>query len=254
MARVRQPPLRIQAEPAWLLQSWPWRETSLVIEVLSQSHGRLPLVAKGVRRATSPWRSLLLPFQPLLLDWSGRGEVKTLTQVAWAGPALALPPSRSLSAWYASELLLKLLPREDAYPRAHKAYGELLLRLSNLSLSAAGLLRHFEWQLLCEAGYGFDPAVDAQGLPVQADAFYRLNPEHGLESVSRAETAGPALIEGRVLLALAQQATDPQANRSHWEILGASARLRRGLRECLDYHMQGRVLLTPGIFQELQAL
>ena len=257
MARERQAPLRVHSEPAWLLQTWPWRETSLVVEVLSQNHGRLPLVAKGVRRATSPWRSLLLPFQPLLLDWSGRGEVKTLTQVAWAGPAQALPPARSLSAWYASELLLKLLAREDAHPHLHAAYGHLIEGLTDHRLSAAGLLRHFEWVLLCQAGYGFDPAIDTQGVAVQADGLYRLHPELGLERVPSPHTpgiGGVPLIEGRVLLTLAQQTSDFTSDASRWEVLGSSARLRRGLRECLDYHMQGRTLHTPGIFQELQSL
>ncbi|MBR4877572.1 MAG: recombination protein O N-terminal domain-containing protein, partial [Rhodocyclaceae bacterium] len=71
---------RVQAQPGWVLHTWPWRETSLIAEVLTRAHGRLSVVAKGARRPTSTLRGQLMAFQPLLLSWHGAGELKTLTQ------------------------------------------------------------------------------------------------------------------------------------------------------------------------------
>ena len=73
---------RVQAQPGWVLHTWPWRETSLIAEVLTCEQGRLSLVAKGARRPTSPLRGQLMAFQPLLLSWHGAGELKTLTLAA----------------------------------------------------------------------------------------------------------------------------------------------------------------------------
>ncbi len=41
--------MRIDAEPAFVLHARQWRESSLLLEVLSQQHGRLGLVARGVQ-------------------------------------------------------------------------------------------------------------------------------------------------------------------------------------------------------------
>ena len=47
MAGARQ---RIEQQPAWVLHTYPWRETSLIVETFSRDHGRVALVAKGARR------------------------------------------------------------------------------------------------------------------------------------------------------------------------------------------------------------
>ena len=65
---------RIQEELAFVLHSYPFRETSLVLEVFSRQHGRVPLVARGARRPKSALRGLLMSFQPLALSWFGKHE------------------------------------------------------------------------------------------------------------------------------------------------------------------------------------
>ena len=83
--------MRHQLEPAYVLHARPYRESSLILEVFSRQHGRVGLVARGARGAKSRWKSVLQPFRPLLLSWTQRGEMGTLTgadQVA-SPPALA---------------------------------------------------------------------------------------------------------------------------------------------------------------------
>ena len=157
---------RVQDAVGYLLHSSAWRETSLIIQVFTRSYGNLALVAKGAKRPYSVLRPVLTTFQPLGLSWSGSGEVKTLTRAECAG-IRPLNGRALMSAWYMNELLLRLLPREDAHPIIFDAYDAALQQLAGVkppgqpSGSAASALRRFEWMLLNETGYGLgDDAPD----------------------------------------------------------------------------------------------
>jgi len=160
---------RVQDNLGYMLHATAWRETSLIVQVFSRDHGSLALVAKGAKRPYSVLRPALSAFQPLLLSWSGGGEVKTLTRAECAG-IHALGGAGLMSAWYMNELLLRLLPREDAHPGLFDAYERALARLA-AGDRAAGALRRFEWTLLQETGYGsgepepdFDDPAQEPGL------------------------------------------------------------------------------------------
>jgi len=76
---------RIDHQPAYVLHSYPYSETSLIVDVFSRDHGRLPLLARGARRPRAALRGLLQAFQPLELAWFGSGEVRTLAKAEWQG-------------------------------------------------------------------------------------------------------------------------------------------------------------------------
>lgn len=139
-----------------MLHATAWRETSLIVQTFSRDHGCVAMVAKGAKRPYSVLRPVLSAFQPLLLSWTGNGEVKTLTRAEIMG-VRALNGTALMSAWYMNELLLRLLPREDAHPLLFDAYDMALQQLSG-GTRAAGALRRFEWTLLRETGYGVDEA------------------------------------------------------------------------------------------------
>ena len=186
---------RVQESAAFLLHATPWRETSLIVQAFSREHGSVALVAKGAKRPYSTLRPVLQMFQPLLLSWSGNGEVKTMTAAEVAG-VHPLPGSAMMSAWYMNELLLRLLPREDAHPQLFDAYEHALRSLAAGGW-AAGALRRFEWTLLQETGYGLDRPE-----PDFADAAS----EPALRLLLRERLAelleGRALATRKVLLAL----------------------------------------------------
>lgn len=154
---------RVQDATGYLLHSTAWRETSLVIQLFTRQHGVLPLVAKGAKRPHSVLRPVLSAFQPLNVSWSGAGEVKTLTRADCVG-ILPLQGRAFMSAWYMNELLLRLLPREDAHPLLFDAYQTALEQLAGIDplperLPVSGVLRRFEWVLLQETGYGMDQSM-----------------------------------------------------------------------------------------------
>jgi DNA repair protein RecO (recombination protein O) len=171
---------RVEQQPGYVLHTRPYRETSLLIECLTRDHGRVGLVARGVRRERSRWpRALLQPLTPLQLAWSGRGEMATLVSVDAAGLPFSLEGDRLLSAMYLNELVLRLTARGDAHPQLFAAYSETLARLA-IGANTAWTLRRFERDLLAELGYALVCELEADtGLPIEADVEYIYLAEHG---------------------------------------------------------------------------
>lgn len=238
---------RVEDRPAFLLHSYPYRETSLILDVFTRSHGRVALVAKGAKRPHSALRPVLNSFQRLNLSWSGAGDIKTLIRAEWSGAPQRLQGPAAMSAWYLNELVLRLLSRDDPHEALYDAYVEALSALAaqpRLSLA----LRRFEWALLREIGYGFEPSCTESGDPVHADRLYRVPLEAGPQAETGMTDHGPAgqgaiAVSGRALLALAEQRFDDAA---------VEPELRRLLRERLDYHMNGRPLATRQVLRDLQ--
>lgn len=175
MSKGRGP--RIYDAPAHVLHASAWRETSLIVQAFSRDHGRLALVAKGAKRPYSALRPVLVCFQPLWLSWSGSAEVRTLIR-AESGPVRLLDGQALMSAWYLNELILRLLPRDDADPQVYEAYVAALDTLAQPAENAAATraaLRRFEWILLERIGYGADvPMPDFMDLKVSALARRQL--------------------------------------------------------------------------------
>ena len=172
--------LRVLETPGYVLHATAWRETSLIVQAFSRDHGWVSMVAKGAKRPHSVLRPALSVFQPLLLSWTGTGEIKTLTRAECAG-VHALPGAAMMSCWYMNELLFRLLPREDPHPGLFDAYVIALQRLA-AGQAAAGALRRFEWILLKETGYGLDAEEpdfdDLQSEPALRAALRERLSEH----------------------------------------------------------------------------
>ncbi|OFV47227.1 MULTISPECIES: DNA repair protein RecO [Oligella] len=150
---------RVQEAEAFLLNAYPWSETSVVAHVFAKEHGVVVAVAKGAKRPYSVMRPILSHFHPLLLSWSGQGEVKTLTRAEYNG-FFPIQGRALMPAWYMNELLLKFLAPEDPHPELFDMYSECLRELAE-GLNENIVLRRFEWALLEQTGYGFaDPQPD----------------------------------------------------------------------------------------------
>ena len=234
---------RIDQQPGFVLHSYQYRETSLIVEVFSRDHGRLGLVAKGARRPMSQLRGVLMAFQPLLIDWSGGGEMKTLVRAEWQGGQPLLGGQALLCAYYLNELLMRLLPREDPHPVLFRAYGDALRAL------AAGegqevILRRFELALLQELGYGLQLDSDADGAPVRPELRYAYIIERGAVPLDEYGIDDPSVVAGRVLLDMARgDFREPET------LAGAKALMRR----LIQHYLGGQVLQSRRVFTELFA-
>jgi len=231
---------RVTLSPAYVLHQRPWRETSRIAEIWSREHGRLGLVARGVRRPRSPHRSLLQPFMPLLVSWTQRGELGNLTGLEAAAPAVMLQGRALMAGFYLNELLLRLFPRQDPHPALYERYASALEGLA--TRRTAPVLRVFEKHLLDAMGYGLVLThAAADEAAVQPDGRYRYDLDSGPVPASDTAAAG-LLINGRALLALHHEALDDADD------LKAVKRL---LRAALERHLDGRGLKTSGVMRAM---
>lgn len=247
------PKQRIEQQPAWVLHTLPWRETSLIVDLFSRDHGRVALVAKGARRPHSQLRGVLMAFQPLLVDWSGGGEVKTLARAEWLGGQPLLGGRALLCGYYLNELLLRLTAREDAHPRLFAAYADAVGALAR-GEAESPILRRFELALLQDLGYEVGLAADAAtGSGLQPDARYLYIIERGpvrLEILEQEQDGVAAL--GEQPLLSGQTLLDMAANDfTRAETLLQSKQL---LRVLINHTLGGQPLQSRRVLKELQEL
>lgn len=239
---------RTEHEPAFVLHSYPYKESSLVVEAFTRHRGRVGLLARGARRPRSAIRGTLLAFHPLRLSWSASTELGTLISAEWAGGQPALSGMALLCGFYVNELLLRLLPREDAHEALFDAYGATVARLG-AGDEPGGLLRGFELRMLRELGYA--PPLDrdaGNGTPVQAELRYAYLPERGplaLTGAGPSEAAAELTVSGQTLLDMSRDDfTRPETRDES----------RRLMRRLIAARLSGQTLHTSDMLRELQDL
>ncbi|MDD2811255.1 DNA repair protein RecO [Rhodoferax sp.] len=245
---------RISNEPAFVLHRHDWSETSLILEVFTRNHGRMALVAKGVKRPSSSFRPILLPLQPLHLAFGGDAEIKTLKAAEWQGGHVMPTGDALMSGLYLNELLLHLLAREDPHPLLFDVYASVVqIIASEHGEVLESALRAFELLLLREIG--LLPLLDAQTLTLMAlhpQERYSLVPEGGLRQASAADRAS---LSGAQWTAL-QQVLDERV--PFTSVLRACAEvataLKPQLRTLLNYHCGVTTLRTRQMMVDLQNL
>ncbi|MFN7154579.1 MAG: DNA repair protein RecO [Acidovorax sp.] len=249
---------RISDEPAFVLHSYDWSESSLILEVFCRRQGRVALVAKGAKKPTSNFRPVLLPLQPVLVTYSltgdGNADIHTLKGAEWVGGHVMPTGDALLSGMYLNELLLRLLARADPHPALFDAYaGVVRVLASEHGDALEAVLRSFELLLLREIG--LLPGLDAQTMtlePLKPTTRYTLVAEGGLRAAS---TTDRASLLGSQWQAL-QQALDDGA--SYTATLRAcvpfAAELKPQLRTLLQYHCGSPMLRTRQLMIDLQAL
>ncbi|MFT3792464.1 MAG: DNA repair protein RecO [Rudaea sp.] len=223
--------MRIEQQPAFVLHARAYRETSLLLECLTRDHGRVGLVARGVRRerGRTP-RALLQPLLPIRLGWSGRGELATLTQVEATAPGIGLAGDALLCALYLNELVLRMTPRLDPHPHLFDDYAETLVRLAR-GETQTWTLRRFERDLLAHLGYALVLDVDGDdGAPLDAERDYAYRHEHG--PVPWRDARDGVRVRGAALLALAR---DEMPASEHLPSL------RRLMRAAIAAHIDGEL-------------
>lgn len=195
--------MRATLQAAFILHTRPLNETSTTLEVLTSTHGRISLLAKGVRMSARSRFRGLRPFTPLVLSWSGKTELMSLTAAEPAGAPMELMGDALISGIYVNELLVRVLPKFDPYPTIFRAYQQMLIDIQHTALRQRGL-RLFEKELLVELGYGFSLDKETHsGQPIVSERFYVFVPGRGL-SQCPADYSSDAVFRGKNLLALHQ--------------------------------------------------
>jgi DNA repair protein RecO (recombination protein O) len=233
--------MRVNLQPAYVMHSRPYRDSSALLDVFTAEYGRVSMVARGTRRPSRRGSgvALLQPFVPLLLSFSGRSELKTLIATEPAQGLFGLRGERMFSGMYLNELLVRLLHRNDAHPALFAAYDLALKGLAGNN-AADAVLRGFEFSLLDELGYGFELGADGvSGQPIQATLWYRFAPGVGLVVCHDIAACPTAAFAGSDLLVMASGE------------YGGAVRLiaKRLLREALAEHLGDAPLRSRELFR-----
>ncbi len=236
--------MRIQLTPGFVLHERPYRDTSALLELFTREHGRVGMVARGLRSQKSRLRGELQPFSPLLLSWQARGELGTLTGAERQPGGAPLAGDALFSAWYLNELLMRLLPRHDAHPQLFDAYAAALARLAEDSGAPAPVLRLFEKRLLQELGYGlvFEHDVES-GEPVRPDCHYDYRLETGPVRVPPGQ-AGGFVFPGTSLLGMAQERFEDERVQKD---------AKRLMRAALKLYLGDKPLKTRQVLESLRS-
>ncbi|MFD2229651.1 DNA repair protein RecO [Alkalimarinus sediminis] len=250
----------VSREPAYLLHSRPYRETSLLIDVFSLNFGVLRLVVKGAQRPSSPLKGILQPFQPLLLSWSGRTDLKNLTDAELGS---RLPPLRGdylYSGLYLNEILTKLLQTYQPAPKLFSAYADVMGSMANKALLEP-VLRLFEFRVLKELGAfpSFTEEADAER-SIEPYASYYWLPEKGFIRID--DIANPPLSYQRFdcnigggarqyIISGAQLIELSQSDLSQKETLLAAKRLSRLM---IDHLLAGKPLKSRELIAKAREL
>jgi DNA repair protein RecO (recombination protein O) len=235
---------RIDHEPGYVLHTYPYMETSLIVEAFTRSHGRVSVIARGARRPRSAMRGVLLSFHPLRLGWSGSGELGNLISAEWSGAIQPLAGRGLMCGFYLNELLLRLLPRDDAHELLFDFYGEALRGLS-AGTEQGAVLRSFEKRLLAELGYA--PLLEreaASGAPIEPERRYVYEPDRGPLAL-RNSHSGELTVSGQTLLDLAADEYTRPETRDEARML---------LRALIGQRLHGQVLHTRTVLRDLSDL
>lgn len=241
--RTTEKDTRINSQPGFVLHSYPYKETSLIVDVLTRDHGRIALVAKGAKRPHSTLRGVLQTFQPLSISWSGKSEVRTLISAEWIGGLLPLEKSALLCGFYLNELLVKLLARDDAHPALFDHYVATLNQLAH-DEPAPIVLRKFERALLKETGVSGDfRTCTTRNEKIIIDQTYVVEPERGPRPARPSDTS--PRVSGKTLLDMENEDYSDAVTQTQSKFL---------MRFLLAHHLNGAPLNTRQILIDLMQL
>ncbi len=232
---------RIHNEYSYLLHRWPYSETSLLVDLFTREHGRIAAIAKGGRRLKSRFRGALQPFQELVVQYTGKGEVRTMTLAEPVVARAYLSRERLFCGYYMSELVIRMLHRFDPHEALYDAYKEAI-QLIRGNQEPQQVLRQFEKTLLEEVGYGLHLEQEpATGRAIERGVLYRYKPDTGPTRYD-GNQGGGVLVHGDSLLALSMGVN-----------LDARSRLelKKLTRVVLSEHMNGRALHSRAIYSKL---
>lgn len=240
--------LNVDLQPAYLLHSRPYRNTSLLVELLTPDHGRVSGVIKGVRSTTKTSkrkRSLVEPLNPLLISWRGKNDLKTVTEVESRGAAYSLQGKDLFCALYINELLTRLLQHLEPQPEVFALYEHWLGAMTESpdAFAVEVLLRRFELSLLSVLGYGLPLGLYGEdGAEVKPAQTYRFDAHQSLffeHDLALADVPQQWLFQGSDLLAIAADDFSGTARQS----------AKRLCRLALANHLGDKPLLSRELFK-----
>lgn len=226
----------VYLQPAFILQHRKFRETSLIIDVLTQDFGIVSILAKGVRKKKSKTAGLLLAFSALKISYIGKNELKILTHVELDSSVVKLTGLSLYCGFYVNEIVSCFLHKNDPHPEVFIEYQKCLALLAG-STNIEESLRYFELNLIEHVGYGVQLSIDANfETAVQPLKRYCFGGDSGMVENSKGYICGATL-----LLLEARESLDKQA------LFEAKQLMRR----MIDFQLQGKELKSRAVLANI---
>lgn len=219
---------RVLLQPAYVLHARPFRETSLLVDLLTRDYGRLSAIARGARAQQSRYRGHLRSFVPLLISWSGKSDLVSLNQLEPFGSPILLEGNSLLAGLYLNEIIVLLLHQHDPHPDIFNYYCKSIIAL-NQHQEIEPILRYFEKNLLVALGFGFSWTHASDTLnPVSTAQWYAFRPDFGFcENLKNFNHQ--TVFNGAHLLAIAQnEFNNPEVLRTAKQIMRMAMQVRLG--------------------------
>ena len=227
---------RVNLEPAFVLHTRAFKETSLLVDLFTKNLGRITLVAKGARKSKSSLRSVLTPASLFAISFGGKSELKNLNACEILNHySLSMPVSFN-SIVYVNELLIKATEKEDPHEIIFNEYQLLCEALSSLTnkVQAEVLLRSFELILLQELGYGIDLSFEPiNGNKIITSEKYIFDPSLGFTKLKSDSINSKSVFSGKDII-----------NFSNGDLSDQGSRLasKQIMRLALDHHLGNKSL------------
>lgn len=210
---------RVNLQAAFILHGRDFQNTSRLLDVFTADYGRITLVAKGARSPRSKLQGILQPFCPLIISWSGKGEVQTLTAAESVKTAINLSGKQVMSAYYINELLQRLVTYHDPHPELFSIYQETLASFTRDEDEL--VLRRFEKHLLTEIGYGLNLYSECENdIALLKDEKYYYDLEKGPVNIKNNNSDGELIVSGQTLHDLAvERFSSPESKKEAKQLM-----------------------------------
>ncbi|WP_075185580.1 DNA repair protein RecO [Teredinibacter haidensis] len=232
--------LNAENEPAFVLHTRDYTDSRILVELFTQSYGR---IGTAFRVGGKKYLGSAKPqsFTPLIVNFHGKSELKTLSQVEMERASWLVSGVPLYCGLYLNELIQRLLVADDPHPQLFTAYQVCLQYLSEVARGEEDiLLREFEFKFLQELGYGINFLQDTLGEDIRPspENLYFFEPEsgfnHSLPYSSRQQ------FSGELLNGIVQQ---------DWQNKAVRLAAKKICRQALGFLLGDKPLLSRELFK-----
>ena len=221
---------RVELEPAFILHTRPYRETSMLVYALTCHYGIVHMISRGAKKKGN---NLLQPFVKMNLSWTGRSELVNLNKVELEYSRYSRNFRAQVQCFYLHELMMRLMPKMSPAPELFQLYESTLNAIIE-SPFREDVLREFELQLLNIIGHPLQLKFDYRDeQKISLEQFYQYEPDVGPTKCIESRTQWN-VVSGELICAL-------DSHDFNKAILPQAKIFLRGL---LQHYLRGKPVMT----------
>ena len=135
---------------SFIIHSRPFRETSVIYDILTNSNGLISIIAKGIK--TKKDGLSMQPFKEIQLNFT-KAKLPLLTKHEVIQSYIDISKKYMLAGLYFNELIYKFIPKNEPLPSLFDLYKNQLNYMSQTNTKSENILFRFEYLFLKEIGY-----------------------------------------------------------------------------------------------------